>query len=534
MTYLCGESLPEGAGAGDFDIALTCVRGPDRVNEQFSLGGVADVEVGKSEGKLLRLTGGGKVSRAHCRFVRVDFGPSRWELQDNKSTNGIYVNGHRVENHTVAPGDKIIIGDYLFEARDATPVPVAVTAVADAAPAGPPKHPCPKCGAGLPSAKAVFCTKCGTDLRSGKRALLSKDIDEDAIHVRAENTMMFISWIIPFGLFPIASEALGTKKPLTTWIITGVTALCSIAFMIAMGSARPQLDFDKNDDFIVTYSGVSPTVLNLMLWSGDHQKLLEHYRSNATMTKDEEKEMRQHLQQFRLGMTDADIEKRIVGENVERKQEAEEQIAEQDQVGFRWYQPITHAFLHDFSSWIGLIFHFGGNLLFLLVFGMRVNELIGQWRFAVSYLLLAIGAGMTQWFVSSNEYPMPLVGASGAIMGLAGMYLVLFPLQKVFMAFWLRLGLFTGFKRFSHVWKMSGIWLLVMWVIWNDLVPIVVARLLGIHGGGGTAHWAHVGGFTCGIVLALFWLLTRQVHAHGADLVSRLIGPGAAKFIRQS
>ena len=166
---------------------------------------------------------------------------------------------------------------------------------------------------------------------------------------------------------------------------------------------------------------------------------------------------------------------------------------------------------------------------------MRVNELIGQWRFAVSYLLLAVGAGLTHHLMSSDADPTPMLGASGAIMGLAGMYLVLFPLQKVFMAWWMRLGLFTGFRRVSHIWKMSGFWLLIMWVAWNDLLPMVFFKLIGLHSAsGGTAHWAHVGGFACGVVLAILWLITRQVHAHGGDLLSRIIGPGAHKFIRQN
>lgn len=538
VTYLCGESLPDGAGAGDFDLALTIVRGPDRVNEQFALGGVAEIDIGKSEGKLLRLTGGAKVSRAHAKFVRIDFGPSRWELQDNKSTNGVFVNGQRVENHTIVPGDKIVIGDYLLEARDATPVPVTVGEPEPApAPTGKPKHPCPKCGAGLPSAKAVFCTSCGTDLRSGKRALLSKELDEDAIHIRAENTMMFISWIIPFGLFPIASEALGTKKPLTTWIITGVTALCSVAFMLAMNQGASEV-VDEEEDFVVSAeSGPSPGLQNLMLWSGDPEKEIAAIREATEITKEDEQRLKREIREdskFR-NATDAQINKQFETEKADALAKIERMIERSREIGFRPYQLVTHAFLHDFSGWIGMILHFGGNLLFLLVFGMRVNELIGQWRFAVSYVLLAIGAGLSHHIMEAKEFPMPMVGASGAIMGLAGMYFVLFPLQKVFMAIWIRLGLFTGFKRYSKVFKMPGVWLLVLWILWNDILPIAFWKALGLSGStGGVAHWAHVGGFVTGVVLAIIWLLTRQVHAHGADLISRMLGPSAAKFIKQN
>src|SRR5688572_7303182 len=77
LHVVSAESLPEGAGEGDFDSRLKVVSGPAGAGDQIFLGGVADIEIGKLAGKHILLPGT-KVSRNHCKLVRVDFGPSRW------------------------------------------------------------------------------------------------------------------------------------------------------------------------------------------------------------------------------------------------------------------------------------------------------------------------------------------------------------------------------------------------------------------------------------------------------------------------
>ncbi|MGA2229548.1 MAG: rhomboid family intramembrane serine protease [Tepidisphaeraceae bacterium] len=72
---------------------------------------------------------------------------------------------------------------------------------------------------------------------------------------------------------------------------------------------------------------------------------------------------------------------------------------------------------------------------------------------------------------------------------------------------------------------MSGLWMLLAWIGLNDVLPTV----LGIHDH--TAHWAHLGGFLCGMALALILLLTRQVDANGGDILSVTLGPAAWKII---
>ncbi|HEV8379823.1 MAG TPA: FHA domain-containing protein [Tepidisphaeraceae bacterium] len=120
LRTVCAEQLADGAGAGDFDGRLAIVAGPSRVGEIIFLGGVMEIEVGKLPGKHLLLEAN-MVSRFHCKLVRVDFGPSRWKIVDNKSTNGLFVNRQRVAEHELQNGDQINIGGYQLEYSVAGP-----------------------------------------------------------------------------------------------------------------------------------------------------------------------------------------------------------------------------------------------------------------------------------------------------------------------------------------------------------------------------------------------------------------------------
>jgi membrane associated rhomboid family serine protease len=180
---------------------------------------------------------------------------------------------------------------------------------------------------------------------------------------------------------------------------------------------------------------------------------------------------------------------------------------------FHAYQLITHALLH------GGILHWAGNMLFLLVFGLRVNELIGDLKFSIVYPVLAIAAGLSYMLASSHQPLHPCLGASGAIMGLAGMYFVFFPVQHIHVAFWARLGMLTGFRLSYKVFRMRGFWLLLLWVGFNDLLPMLLGG-----GSDGVAHWAHLGGFLSGAAIAIGLLIARLASARGADLMSVVLG----------
>jgi membrane associated rhomboid family serine protease len=89
-------------------------------------------------------------------------------------------------------------------------------------------------------------------------------------------------------------------------------------------------------------------------------------------------------------------------------------------------------------------------------------------------------------------------------------------------------GLFTVWQTVYKTFRMSGFWLLVLWVGLNDVLP---TTLHGSQTGDGVAHWAHLGGFISGFVIAVGLLLTRQVNANGSDVLSMMLGPTAWKLI---
>lgn len=141
-----------------------------------------------------------------------------------------------------------------------------------------------------------------------------------------------------------------------------------------------------------------------------------------------------------------------------------------------------------------------------------------------AYLFLAICAGIAHLLASSGEPPVPLVGASGAIMGMAGMYFVFFPAQRVHSVIWLRLGIFTGFRLWMKIFELRGYWVLLFYIFFD-----VLYTLLGVKDG--TAHWAHLGGFFSGMAVAILLLATRGVNGRGSDLLSILLGRWAWPLI---
>jgi pSer/pThr/pTyr-binding forkhead associated (FHA) protein len=126
VRMVCAEQLPDGAGAGDFDARLVITAGPSKVGHCLILGGVADIEIGKMPGKHIQLEAQ-LVSRFHCKLARIDFGPSRWKIVDNKSTNGLFLNAERISEQELQPGDQLNIGGFVLEYSLAAPTPASPT-----------------------------------------------------------------------------------------------------------------------------------------------------------------------------------------------------------------------------------------------------------------------------------------------------------------------------------------------------------------------------------------------------------------------
>ena len=156
----------------------------------------------------------------------------------------------------------------------------------------------------------------------------------------------------------------------------------------------------------------------------------------------------------------------------------------------------TSMFLH------GGLFHIGGNMLYLWIFGDNVEDRLGHGRFLVFYLLAGVAAALAQTLVSP-ESRVPMVGASGAVSGILGAYLFLFPYATI-----LSLVTFGFFIKLIHVPAtiVLGFWVVVQFL--NGYLTYS-ARSLGRGESGGVAWFAHIGGFLAGIVL-LFLLRPRR------------------------
>jgi rhomboid family protein len=158
---------------------------------------------------------------------------------------------------------------------------------------------------------------------------------------------------------------------------------------------------------------------------------------------------------------------------------------------------ITSMFLH--GSWMHLI----GNMWFLWLFGNNVEDSMGRLRFAIFYLLCGLAAASAQ--VATNPASaIPMVGASGAISGVMGGYLVLYPHVRVFCL--VVLGFFVTSVALP-AWAMLIYWFLIQFV-----------SGLAAFGGdvGGVAFWAHTGGFVAGLILVKLFAQPEYLVAHRA------------------
>ncbi len=144
----------------------------------------------------------------------------------------------------------------------------------------------------------------------------------------------------------------------------------------------------------------------------------------------------------------------------------------------------TSMFLH--GGW----FHLIGNMWFLWIFGDNIEDALGSFRFLIFYLLCGVLAGLTHYFISPLS-AVPTVGASGAIAGVLGGYLLLFPGARVVTL--VPLGFVLQFVELP-AFLVLGIWLLAQ--AFSGVLS------LGMQGGG-IAWWAHIGGFLAGLLLVL-------------------------------
>lgn len=150
---------------------------------------------------------------------------------------------------------------------------------------------------------------------------------------------------------------------------------------------------------------------------------------------------------------------------------------------------VTSQFLH------GGFLHVAGNMLFLWIFGNNVEEQLGRVKYIIFYLACGILAALSQWFFSAQS-SIPSLGASGAIAGVMGAYILRFPTAEVLTLVPL------GF--FITTFRIPAVFFLGFWFVQQALYGIASLEApanIGMEGGG-VAYWAHAGGFVFGAILA--------------------------------
>ena len=169
---------------------------------------------------------------------------------------------------------------------------------------------------------------------------------------------------------------------------------------------------------------------------------------------------------------------------------------------FSWLSVLTSMFLH--GGWMHVI----GNMLYLWIFGDNVEDRLGHARFLLFYLASGCAAALLQ-VVFNPSSQVPMLGASGAIAGVMGAYFVLYPESRVLTAVFV-------FVFFDLV-EIPAIFFLGIWFVMQLLSGV---GSLGISStGGGTAFWAHVGGFVVGAVVGL--VLRRNGRRWNRDQMER-------------
>lgn len=154
---------------------------------------------------------------------------------------------------------------------------------------------------------------------------------------------------------------------------------------------------------------------------------------------------------------------------------------------------LSSTFMH------GGLMHLGGNMLFLWIFGDNIEQKFGRLKYIGIYLAWGVAAGMIHILGDVNS-AIPAVGASGAISGILGAYLVIFPRARI-----------QTFMIFGFFWRMMHIqakWFLPFWLIFQNLLPFFIGGF-GV-AGGGVAYLAHIGGFVVGLATGYLYKKTHS------------------------
>lgn len=166
---------------------------------------------------------------------------------------------------------------------------------------------------------------------------------------------------------------------------------------------------------------------------------------------------------------------------------------------FSFVDILTSMFLH--AGYLHIFF----NMLFLWICGDNVEDRIGHFTYLMFYILCGLGAGIIQGVMTADPVArtIPCIGASGAVSGVLGAYFFIFPQSQIkfFYFFFVIVGTFT----------LPSILAIGFWFV-RELIPALAGVQAGI------AHWAHVGGFAAGLIIAIFLVATGQAKRRRRDV----------------
>jgi membrane associated rhomboid family serine protease len=160
-----------------------------------------------------------------------------------------------------------------------------------------------------------------------------------------------------------------------------------------------------------------------------------------------------------------------------------------------WHAVFVSMFLH--GGWL----HIGGNMLFLWIFGNNVEDQLGRVLYFLFYVAAGVAATAAQILVAGGGSVVPNLGASGAVAGVLGAYIVMFPRRRV-----LTLVIFYFITAvYLPAWVVLALWFVL------QLFSGAAAVTTPVETGGGIAYWAHIGGFAFGAVLAYLFFPKERV-----------------------
>jgi len=154
------------------------------------------------------------------------------------------------------------------------------------------------------------------------------------------------------------------------------------------------------------------------------------------------------------------------------------------------YTLITSMFLH------GGLLHLGGNMLYLYIFGDNVEDMCGHTSYLAFYLVCGVLASFA-FYLSDPASNVPAIGASGAISGVLGAYVLLFPRARILTA--------VPIGPFIRVIHIPAFIMIGFWFVYQFLLAFLALET-------GVAYWAHIGGFVAGLALGKIFARKRRAH----------------------